>query len=264
MEAFIKIPGIAGVAFLLSCENVLDVELNGIDPKIVIEANISNELNRNEVKIYKTVNFDESNVFPAVIGASVSISDNTGFTEVLTEDSAGVFHTAILQAVSGQTYTLTVKAEGKEYRATSTMPAAVRLEGLDFEEMNGINDQSIVTIRPEFIDPLNTENYYHFVQTINGKRTKTTKAFDDTMINGLANFNVLTYSGLELQHNDLIVVEMRCIDKNVYTYLTGLIKMQENPASSMPHSNPVSNLTNGALGYFSAHTVSDKSLLILK
>jgi hypothetical protein len=74
------------IAFIFcSCEKVIDIDLNKADSRIVIEGNITDQAGPYTVRISKTVNFDESNTFPAISGALVKISDNAGNSETLTE-----------------------------------------------------------------------------------------------------------------------------------------------------------------------------------
>jgi hypothetical protein len=66
--------------------------------------------------------------------------------------------------------------------------------------------------------------------------------------------------------NDILVgqnitVEAQCIDNNVYTYLFSLREQLTGGPKPTP-SNPPSNLSNNALGYFSAHTVQRLNVLI--
>jgi len=68
-----------------SCQKVISVDLNSAAPNIVIEGNISDQDGAYEVKISKTVNFDQTNTFPPVTGAGVTIYDNFGNSEKLTE-----------------------------------------------------------------------------------------------------------------------------------------------------------------------------------
>ena len=57
----------------------------------------------------------------------------------------------------------------------------------------------------------------------------------------------------KLQNGDIMEIEMRCIDKNVYTYFLELNKTIYGNSAGL--GNPTSNIKGGALGYFSAHTV---------
>jgi len=56
---------------------------------------------------------------------------------------------------------------------------------------------------------------------------------------------------------------MQCVDKKVFTYWYSLSQQGGNGfANSATPSNPTSNISNGALGYFSAHTVQHASVTV--
>jgi hypothetical protein len=56
---------------------------------------------------------------------------------------------------------------------------------------------------------------------------------------------------------------MYSIDKNVYQYFYELQQLlQANPFNEATPSNPDTNLTGGALGYFSAHTIETKQKIV--
>jgi hypothetical protein len=51
---------------------------------------------------------------------------------------------------------------------------------------------------------------------------------------------------------------MQCIDKNVFKYLEELSGQDATNGQPTSPADPTSNITNGALGYFSAHTIQRK------
>jgi len=53
-------------------------------------------------------------------------------------------------------------------------------------------------------------------------------------------------------------VEMHCVDQSVWSYFNTLGQARGNNSQSVSPSNPISNITNNALGYFSAQTVQSK------
>ena len=63
---------------------------------------------------------------------------------------------------------------------------------------------------------------------------------------------------------DTIHVEMQCIDQNIYTYYIAVIQISGDDGSGagITPANPPSNISNGALGYFSAHTSAVSSIVI--
>jgi hypothetical protein len=55
---------------------------------------------------------------------------------------------------------------------------------------------------------------------------------------------------------------MRCIDKGAYDYFYSLDQITSTNGNSATPANPVSNISGGALGYFSAHTVRKATAVI--
>ncbi|WET49660.1 DUF4249 domain-containing protein [Chryseobacterium indologenes] len=246
---------------LTSCQKEIDLDLINQSGHIVIEGNITNVQGSYTVKITKSVGFSQPNQYPAVTGAQVILSDNTGQTETLQYAGGGEYKTNSFQTAPGRTYTLKVLAEGKQYTAQSTMPQPVEMEGLVQDTFMFGNKKSY-TLLPVFTDPAELGNRYLFSITINNLPKKYISVLSDNLNNGLPNQWSL---GLpnddnkgrdhEVVPGDVIHVEMQCIDTNIFTYYSSLLQISEGYGSVTP-TNPSSNFSNGALGYFSAHTVS--------
>jgi hypothetical protein len=241
-----------------SCTKIIDIDLNTASPQVVIEGNINDQDKVFDVKITQTVKFSDSNSFPPIQGASVTISDNVGNSEFLKENQVGVYQTKTTKGVSGRTYTLKVVANGKTYISTSTMPSVVKLEGVKITEsafQNGPPGEKNYDILPQFLDPENVVNYYFFNQYVNGTKDKGFfNVLNDTFINGRNNVQTTNVSqDLKLKSKDLLKVEMLCIDKGLYDYYYSLSQL--SGGSGATPANPVSNISGGCLGYFGAYTI---------
>ncbi len=247
---------LAAAAFT-SCQKVIDIDLNSEDPKVVIEAVITDQPGPYTVTVTKTVNFSSSNTFPAVSGATVVLWDNAGNTEQLTETSPGNYTTATLQGVPGRTYYLSVTADGKTYTSECVMPAAVELDTVVTEEATA-GDQ--VYVIPLWTDPAGQGNYYRCIETINNERVAGSFLYDDVYSDGLVNGQPLLNFTSELGAGDTVTVEFQCISKPVYLYFFSM--MQTTSGQTAAPANPVSNITNGALGYFSAHTKRTETIIV--
>ena len=263
----IVIPIIALVLFLTSCTKEIDLKLKSTEPQIVIEGNITNEAGPYTVQIRKTVDFTKSNTLPAVSGALVTISDNTGVTETLKETTPGVYQTTILTGVPGKTYNLKVSVEGKIFNAISTMPQPVKLDTIKFDLFTSKGDSGgpeYCTL-PVFTDPANAVNNYRFIQTVNGKLDKTYFTLNDNTFNGLLNEQLLFNPDAEIKQGDKVLFEFRCTDKSAYDYFFTLSQfMTDGPYSTTP-TNPPTNLKGDfAYGIFSAHTVQRITAVVPK
>jgi|WetSurMetagenome_2_1015567.scaffolds.fasta_scaffold05674_4 hypothetical protein len=240
-----------------SCQKVIDLELNTSSSQIVIQGNIYDQTGPYTVKISKSVNFDESNVYPAVIGAMVVISDNAGNSDTLTETSSGIYTTSVLQGVPGRTYTLTVKTDGQTYTASATLPDAVEINSIYMEKSRFGNDEQ-VTI--DFTDPANVDNYYRLIEFINNIQQDQFYATSDKLYEG----EKISYSFMsqdsdsKLETGDKVTIWLECVDKFVYEYFR--TAGSEGGQSASP-ANPTSNISNGALGYFNACSVRAISII---
>ena len=244
-----------------SCEKVIQVDLNSAAPQIVIEGEVTNAPGPYQVKISKTVNFSSGNIFPGVSGASVKITDNTGVSDVLTETSPGVYKTNQVVGTSGNTYTLSVAVEGKQYNAVSTMPAQVNLDSITFERTSFFNNKRIFGV-VNFKDPVGLGNYYRFTQSINGVVVPEPYAMEDRLSDGRNISRPLFTDTTEMKTGDNLLIKMYCIDEANYNYFRTYRLVTTNDNQSASPANPVSNISNGALGYFSAHTIQTKQIKV--
>jgi hypothetical protein len=53
-----------------------------------------------------------------------------------------------------------------------------------------------------------------------------------------------------------------CIEKNIYKYWYSAAQSVTSHSQSGAPSNPVTNIKGGALGYFTAQTVDQKSMIV--
>jgi hypothetical protein len=248
---------IATTIFFCSCEKVVQVDLNKATPQIVIQGNITNEAGPYTVSITQSVPFDNDNVYPPVSGALVQITDNTAaITKLLTETSPGIYSTGSIIGAAGHSYSLKVQASGKEYTATTTMPAVVPFDSLTFYT-NTFFGVTLTNPVPNYQDPAGVPNYYLFRQYINNKPLSGLFVFEDRLSDGRYISTQLFNDSSYIQKGDTVDVEMWCIEKNIFNYFNQIIESQGrgNTGPVAAPTNPVSNISGGALGYFSAHPV---------
>lgn len=248
------------ICSLSSCEKIIDLNLDTSPTGIVIVGNVFDHAGPYKVLISKSIDFTESNNFPPVRNANVIISDSVGHSDTLTESSPGTYTTSKLRGLPGLTYTLLVNAEGKIFTATSTMPNPVSISRI-YMKKSAVGSEKEIAF--DFKDPENIDNYYRVKEYVNDTLKTGINIGNDKLYQG----KVITYSlgskalndDTPLKEGDRVKVELECIDKNVFEYLrtTG-----GNDGQSASPANPVSNISNGALGYFSASSVREASIII--
>lgn len=244
-----------------SCQKVIQINLNAASPQIVIEGNISDQPGPYTVSLSQTINFSEVTGFPPVTGANVTIKDYSGNTETLTETSPGKYVTSVLQGIPGRTYTLTVIANSKTYTATSTMANPVNIDSLVYLSSGFDGDK---TWMARVLDPPGIVNYYAIFVAVNNVVQSNFSTADDKLRDGdTLDLRIPIPHDIILTPGDSVQVILESIDSGVREYFRLLRLLdRQGGIQSAPPANPITNLSAGALGYFSAHADRKKILVI--
>ena len=145
------------------------------------------------------------------------------------------------------------------------MPAPVTLDSVSFQHQGGLRKDRISAV-PEFQDPAGVKNYYQFIEYINGVQLTNNNifVFNDRLSDGKYITRPLRNDSARLAIGDLLEVKMYDIDENTYNYFDQLDQSSGNGAfnTSASPANPATNISNGAYGYFSAHTVQSKKVTV--
>lgn len=248
---------------LSSCIETVELNLRSIEPQLVIEGKITDDSTQNEVKITLTQDFQQRNEFPLITTAQVNITDvTTGENEELALSFLEVYPIKKLRGISGHTYKLTVKYNGKTYEATSTMPQKVVFQALKYQSISRIDTKTKMVVI--YKDPKDQINYYRWATIGNdGIRSRAFFVRNDVFNNGNQIEQVID-SGIDINSGDKISIEMQCIDKATFEYFLTLVKQQgQGLNNGAAGSNPPTNISGGALGYFGAYTVETKAITIL-
>jgi len=248
------------MSLLFACQKVVKIDLNSADPRIVIEAEISDQPGPYYVRLTQTVNFDQPNVFPPVKGAVVKLSDDAGHMETLTETAPGIYQTSTMAGTPGRIYTLSVTSGNKTYTATSAMYASVPLDSLGIKK--GLF-RDVRNLHVYFTDPAGVKNWYRFVKVVNDTISKDIFIDEDILQDGQSIDELLfTAEQDTLSYGDSVVIRLQNIDQGAFDYWRTMMQLNfQGPQAPTP-ANPKSNFSNGALGYFSAYAETKKSVTV--
>src|ERR1700761_3071178 len=108
--------------FISSCTKVVQLDLGNESGRLVIEGNITNGAGPQIIRLSTNVPFTNTNTYPAVSGATVTVTDQSGKSYSFTESPAGTYSNSQLLGIPGNKYTMSVLTGGITYTATSTMP----------------------------------------------------------------------------------------------------------------------------------------------
>lgn len=255
-------------ASLSSCEKAINLKLTDATPKYVIEGVLTNQSGGCKVSLSQTKNFTDNNDVIGVDGAQVSITDDN-VVYPLTPTNTGVYQNTTLKGAYGHIYKLSVTVAGKSFTSTCAMPAAVALDSIylvksDFGNNKDGTIRKFVTVK--YHDPAATKNYYRFVQYVNNRKEESILLDNDEFTNGQEVNTRLNFNNSnddparDIRPGNQVIIEMQCIDPAVYKYFFSLTTGATGDGNNAAPANPLSNITGGALGYFSVHTVQRKTL----
>ena len=247
------------VAGAVGCKKVISVDLRDAPSQIVIEGEITNASGLPaQVRISRSVNFSASNTYPPVSGATVRMTDSSGgFSTLLAETDSGLYTTKLLVGAPGHVYKLQVTVDGQTYGASSKMPRPVVLDSVTFALNTDFNNKQDINAVVNFRDPDGLGNYYQFTESLKGRLIPDIFVFEDRLSDGKYIEQPLFNDSSYLQKGDTLLLTMNCVDKNVYNYFFTLADVTgNNNFQTATPANPSTNISNGALGYFSAHTTT--------
>jgi Domain of unknown function (DUF4249) len=250
----------AGLSLILaSCEKEIDIDLDASDQKIVIVGQVTNQDFQAQVKINRSVPFDEASDFPAVTDAVVTITERIGDVETtitLNQTEPGLYKSENPLGQPGATYTLRVEADGEIYEATSTMSDVVEVSEIYFEELFPGRRFAVL----DFQDIGGRKDYYKADVFIIDEQKPDIFITDDTFTDGQLNTALFGGFGLAVETGDYVRINVDHIDEANYNYWYSLsLNVSESTAAP---ANPDTNLSNGALGYFSAFTRTTKEAIV--
>ncbi|WP_207532015.1 DUF4249 domain-containing protein [Desertivirga arenae] len=242
-----------------ACEKVIDIDLKDSEPLLVVEGVINNRTDTQSVRITTTLPISESNSSTGISGATVTVKDQEGISYAFRERAPGVYSSRRFRGIPGRTYNLTIAYNGKTYSAQSSMPSQVTIDSIGFQSTT-IFSNSRTSLQLIFRDPPQIRNYYRFVLSINSVKTSSIFVYSDDFTDGKQVTRDLFDVDVNLQKGDKVMVEMQCIDPVIYRYWLGLDQNRSRGGASVTPANPVSNISGGALGYFSAQTQQTEQL----
>jgi len=244
-----------------SCEEIIEVELNEAEQRIVIEGNIEAGSQKAIVKISKSGSFYETNDFVKITGADVVISSESGEQFQLVETSDGIYELNDFESEFGENFTLEINdADNNFYEAKTDVPRIIDIAELTFEKNEGIG--GIFYLVSCFMqDPKDEENYYRIKYSKNDVLDKHDFIiFDDLTFDGEYAEILLFFN--EVEAGDVIEVELISFDKDSYEYFIQVGDVANSGLNNSVPYNPQGNISNDALGYFGARGSSRDTIVL--
>jgi hypothetical protein len=270
------------VLLLAACTERIDIATGSSEPVIAIYGVITNESGYQEILISESTSFfdDQPNagVSDAVVTVTTSEGEKYEFTEH--ENMPGHYYFPSCIAEAGKRYDLNVTVDfnrdgiPEQYEASTTMLPPAYLDSIKLTPVKIMRHLNYLLLAYGQ-DPV-SEDYYLFRFAVNGKSVS--EKLSRYVITGDALFNGQKIDGLTLRRfddisnwetdtpdnrnnsvylktGDKLDVKTSIITKEYYDFINQCITEigRENPMFGTPPSTNVTNISNGAVGYFSGY-----------
>lgn len=243
-----------------SCTEKIDLVLKDTDPKLVIEGNLSDQPGPYYVILTKSRRYNDDNSFTGLAGATVVLSDDAGNSDTLTSSIDGLYQTNSIQGVVGRTYHLQVTAEGKTYDSYCLMPVPVDIDSVVITDETGFDGKTKKVGDILVRDPAGVQNNYRVVSQMQGMKSSGFSVHTDRLWDGKErSFNV---PHSDYKSGDTLTVNLWGISEPVYNYFHEFNQNENNFGAPAAPANPTSVFTPATLGYFSAHSIKSKTVIV--
>ena len=245
---------------LISCEDVVDIDLETTEPKLVIDASLKWQKgtlgNEQTIKLTTTTGFYE-NTIPFVTGATVFITNgnNDIFNFVEIPNSGEYFCSNFVPEIN-QNYTLTVIVDGETYTAFETLQVVPTINSVEQNDEGGFTGDEIEV--KFFYDDFPIDDNFYLIQF-------------NTSISSLPEYDVISdeffqgnqmfglYTNEDLEAGNEVTFTLHGISETYYNYMNILLGVaatnggspfQTPPATVRGNIINQTNFDNYALGFF--------------
>lgn len=244
---------------LISCEDVVDVDLNTAAPKLVIDASIKWQKgtlgDEQTIKLSTTTGYFE-NTIPTVSGAIVFITDSNSIQYDFNEDiGTGNYICTNFNPVLNETYVLTVIHDGQTYLATENLIPSPTIDTVEQNDEGGFTGDEI-EVKFFFQDDGLVDNFYLIQFNPSFLNLPEYDVVDDEFFQGNQMFGL--YFNEDLEVADELTFTLHGISERYYNYMNVLLGVAGNsggpfqapPATVRGNIVNQTNFDNYALGFF--------------
>ncbi|GAB4091975.1 DUF4249 domain-containing protein [Flaviaesturariibacter terrae] len=281
--------------FFAGCEKNIDFNLNDVPPKLVVEATIENGqpplvILSKSMGYFSSLSLDQlANSF--VHGAQVEVSNgvvthrlreytipagNSGyFVSFYSIDSSNL-STAFLGTLQSN-YSLRIVSEGETYTAQTRIPAITkRIDSMWWRINPRDTTDGKVEVMVKATDPRGYGDYVRYWTQRNSERflPGRNSVFDDLVIDGTT-YDLPVDPGIDragtnngfderaFKRGDTVTLKLANIDKATYDFWRTMEYTYQSVGN--PFASPtrvLSNISNGALGYFGGYAAQYRTIII--
>lgn len=280
------------VLMIFSCTAPIDIHTRNSEPMVVIYGCLTNEFKTQYIRVTRSSPYFYDTDNPSIKDAKVKVTSSHGREYIFDNDTNGYYVSQRrFSAAPGVTYRLSVEIDAGDngktelYEAETTTLPIVPVDSIDVKTINimGFRHYSLVIYMQ---DPVEMENFYLFKffinDSISNDRIGDFLISSDQMYNGsYVNGANITFfddgtdpnvvernkdneNAFMAKPGDRVRLQIINIEKRYFNFISDCKheKYGENPFFGGPPSNIYTNLSNGAVGYFSSYCIHEKETVV--
>lgn len=245
---------------LAACKEKVEIDMPDSDPLLVVEGEVTTEIDSSFVILTLSSNYYTADKSPIVTNANVSVN---GVPFVYNPAKQKYLPAAGYVGKTDSIYTLNINANGQTYSAVTKLERMFRVDSFFqvWKEAEGFLPEGYALSYVGFDDRPQTKYTYfingYFDTIVQRDSFDNNKIlFDNTItpINQSYNFEI---PFARFNSGDEYVAIFRSIDKNMFDFINAYNNQDPNIPGPFqtPPANLPTNLTGGAVGYFTGYDI---------
>ncbi|MEM9857040.1 MAG: DUF4249 domain-containing protein [Bacteroidota bacterium] len=262
---------------IIGCEETVTIDTQQVDPVVIVEGLVTDRNQRHYVRVTRSVGFYDTVATEPITDATVTVRDNRNTVVNYSHNPNAVplangYYLSDTEFAGevGIDYTVTVTVDGQVYTGTDRLNPVTDIDSLavivnedEFEDPD--RDGFFYEVLFYVKEPQDTKDFYLFKFYRNNRivRDDPTDIYfsdDDLLAEDIEGVPTASFYTL----GDTARVEMYSISRNGFLYYNDLINLLLGDGGffGAPPVNPRTNMSNGALGFFQASSLSEAEIVI--
>lgn len=258
---------------LVSCEEVIDVDLDTAAPRLVIDASLKWEKGTDgstqKIKLTTTTGYFDQTI-PAVSNATVFVTNSSeqqfDFMEML--PSSGDYICTNFIPTLNENYTLTVIVNGNTYTATEKLMPVPEIDKIEQKDDGGFGGGNI-EIKFFYTDNGTTSDFYLSRAQLSRYSIPQYGVSNDKFYQGNQISDI--YSNEDIESGDTIDYTLSGISEGYFNYMQVLLSIAGNAGGGPFQSPPATvrgnilnttDINNYALGFFSVSETASINYMV--
>ncbi len=252
---------IIGMLLFNSCQDVVEVDLETEQPKLVIDANIKWQKGSNgseqKIILSTTTNF-YNNIIPSASGANVTISNNDDFVfNFVEKPNTGEYICTNFIPVINDTYTLKVIYKGQTYTSTEKLYATPEIDGIEQKIVPGFTGENFYQVKFFYQDNGAENNFYLIGFKSEKEKFPDYGALTDEFFQGNQMFGF--YGSDDVEPGNKLDISLQAISEQHFNFMNKLLSISGGggggpfatpPATLRGNIKNESDEKNFPFGYF--------------